>query len=102
MSLNKLKQILREHPDVAERTAQFLAGEPTTAEMERLMERTNLHLPESLLEEAEALVPRLAKVREYRSIRLSRAMVLRLAIERGLEVLRQQADEAEAQGGGDA
>jgi hypothetical protein len=99
MTLKKLIQILQDHPDVAERTAKFLASEPSTAEMESLMERVHLHLPDGLLEDADRLIPRLGRIREYQVMRLSRAMVLRLAIQEGLEVLRRKADEAERESG---
>jgi hypothetical protein len=96
-----IEQVLGEHPEAVGRTVSFLMGEPTVAEMEAFMERTNLHLPEELLEEADKLVPRLAHVRDYRLMRLSRAMVLRLAIQEGLEVLRRKAEAAEQREGGE-
>src|SRR5687768_2784492 len=94
-------QLVGEHPETMARTASFLMREPTVAEMEAQMERTNLHLPDSLLAEADELVPKLAKLRDYQLMRLSRAMVLRLAIQEGLQVLRKKVEAAEQREGGE-
>ena len=49
----------------------------------------HLHVPEHLLEEAQRLVPVLARDAELAVMgRMSRALVLRLALQKGLEVLK--------------
>ena len=95
----RLAAQLRQHPELATRTAQFLAGDPSVETMERLMTEplekpTQLRLPREALERAETLIPLLAQHPEFRALgRLSRATVLRLAVLHGLEVLEQRAGE---------
>ena len=90
---------LRQHPELATRTAHFLTGDPSVETMERLMTEplekpTQLRLPREALERAEMLIPLLAQHPEFRALgRLSRATVLRLAVLHGLEVLEQRAGE---------
>ncbi len=49
----------------------------------------HLHVPEYLLEEAQRLVPVLARNTDLALMgRMSRALVLRLALQKGLEVLK--------------
>jgi hypothetical protein len=89
----RLAAHLRRHPELATRTAHFLAGDPSVETMETLMTEplekpTQLRLPREALERAEALIPLLAKHAEFRALgRLSKATVLRLAVLHGLEVL---------------
>jgi hypothetical protein len=55
----------------------------------------HLQLPEHLLKEAERLVPVLAHQREFAVMgRMSRALVLRLALQQGLEVLKRTYESA--------
>jgi hypothetical protein len=95
----RLAAQLRQHPELATRTAQFLAGDPSVETMERLMTEplekpTQLWLPREALERAEPLIPLLAQHPEFRALgRLSKATVLRLAVLHGLEVLEQRAGE---------
>ena len=95
----RLAAQLRQHPELATRTAHFLAGDPSVETMERLMTEplekpTQLRLPREALERAETLIPLLAQHPEFRALgRLSRATVLRLAVLHGLEVLEQRAGE---------
>jgi hypothetical protein len=90
---------VRQHPELATRTAHFLAGNPSVETMERLMTEplekpTELRLPREALERAETLIPLLAQHPKFRALgRLSRATVLRLAVLHGLEVLEQRAGE---------
>jgi hypothetical protein len=92
----RLAEHLRQRPDLAARTAQFLAGNPSVQTMESLMTEplekpTQLRLPREALERAETLIPRLAEHPEFRALgRLSKATVLRLAVLHGLEVLEQR------------
>jgi hypothetical protein len=92
----RLAEHLRQRPDLAARTARFLAGNPSVETMEKLMTEplekpTQLRLPRDALERAETLIPLLAKHPEFRALgRLSKATVLRLAVLHGLEVLEQR------------
>ena len=93
----RLAAQLRQHPELATRTAHFLAGDPSVETLERLMTEplekpTQLRLPREALERAETLIPLLAQHPEFRALgRLSRATVLRLAVLHGLEMLEQRA-----------
>jgi hypothetical protein len=55
-----------------------------------MVQDVHLHVPEHLLKEAQRLVPVLARDPELAVMgRMSRALVLRLALQKGLEVLKQ-------------
>jgi hypothetical protein len=101
----RLAEHLRQRPDLAARTAQFLAGNPSVQTMETLMTEplekpTQLRLPRDALERAETLIPMLATHPEFRALgRLSKATVLRLAVLHGLEVLEQRVQRNAAQKG---
>jgi hypothetical protein len=88
---------LRQRPELATRTAQFLAGNPSVETMETLMvepfeKPTQLRLSRDVHERAEALVQVLAEDPELRALgRMSKTAVLRLAVLHGLEVLEQRA-----------
>jgi len=99
----RLTEHLRRQPELAERTARFLAGDPPIKTMERLMterleEPTHLRLPREVHLRAEALAQLLAEDPELRAVgRVSKTAVLRLAVLHGLEVLEQRArDKAKA------
>jgi hypothetical protein len=100
----RLAARLRQHPDLAARTAQFLAGDPPVPMMETLMSEpfeqpTHLRLPRDVHARAEALVPQLAEDPELRALgRMSKAAVLRLAVLHGLEVLEQRAQRRSKKG----
>jgi hypothetical protein len=87
---------LRQQPELAARTAQFLADNPSVAMMETVMvdpfeKPTQLRLPRDLLRRAEALVPVLAEDPELRALgRMTKTAVLRLALVHGLEALEQR------------
>src|SRR5919109_437958 len=89
----RLAARLRRRPDLAARTARFLADNPSAETMETLMvepfeKPTQLRLPRELLERAEALVPVLAEDPEVRALgRMTKTAVLRLAVLHGLEAL---------------
>jgi hypothetical protein len=93
----RLAERLRRRPELATRTAEFLAGNLSAETLETLMPEplekpTQLRLPREALERAETLIPLLAKHPEFRALgRLSKATVLRLAVLHGLEVLEQRA-----------
>ena len=93
----RLAEHLRQRPDLAARTARFLAGNPSVPTMETLMSEpfeqpTHLRLPRDVHERAAALVSQLAEDPELRALgRMSKTAVLRLAVLHGLEVLEQRA-----------
>ena len=58
-----------------------------------------VRLPESLLERADSLIPGLAELPDYQLWRLSRSAVLRLAIQKGLDVLEREVARAGKRGG---
>ncbi len=101
----RIATILREHPEVAERTARMLAHEPSTAALEGEMSEpetlempTVIKLPKSLLARADALKAKVAGNPEFQAIgRITRNAILRLAMVRGLEVLEEEyaADQAD-------
>lgn len=92
----RIATTLRAHPEVAERTARFLAGDPSVNTMETLMDEKlsipiQIRIPEDLLGRADALQVAIAKDPALRAMgRITRTAVLRLAILHGLEVLEQQ------------
>jgi hypothetical protein len=92
----RLAEHLRQRPDLAVRTAHFLAGNPSVETMETLMvepfeKPTRLRLSRDVHERAEALVQMLAEDPEVRALgRMSKTAVLRLAVLHGLEVLEQR------------
>jgi hypothetical protein len=99
----RLTAHLRQRPELAERTARFLAGDLSIETMERLMsepleEPAHLRLPQEVHRRAEALAQILAEDPELRALgRMSKTAVLRLAVVHGLEVLEQRArDKAKA------
>jgi hypothetical protein len=101
----RLAERLRQHPDLAARTAQFLAGNPPVPTMETLMSEpfeqpTHLRLPRDVHERAAALVAQLAEDPELRALgRMSKTAVLRLAVLHGLEVLEQRVQRQAAKKG---
>lgn len=46
-----------------------------------------IRLPQDLLDRADALIDRLSKLPEYRALRITRSVVLRLALDGGLGAL---------------
>jgi hypothetical protein len=102
---DRLTAHLRQRPDLAARTAQFLAGNPPVQMMETLMtepfeQPTHLRLPRDVHARAAALVQGLAEDPELRALgRMSKTAVLRLAVLHGLEVLEQRVRRHTAQKG---
>jgi hypothetical protein len=103
----RLAEHVRRRPDLAARTAHFLAGNPSVETMETMMvepfeKPTQIRLPRDVHERAAALVSRLAEDPELRAlgrIRMSKTAVLRLAVLHGLEVLEQRVQRHAAQKG---
>ena len=101
----RLAEHLRRQPDLAARTARFLADNPSVRTMETLMtepfeQPTHLRLPRDVHARAEALVERLAEDPELRALgRMSKTAVLRLAVLHGLEVLEQRAQRTRLRSG---
>jgi hypothetical protein len=92
----RLAEHVRRRPDMATRTAHFLAGNPSVETMETMMvepfeKPTQIRLPRDVHERAAALVSQLAEDPELRALgRMSKTAVLRLAVLHGLEVLEQR------------
>lgn len=92
----RLAEHVRRRPDLAARTAHFLAGNLSVETMETMMvgpfeKPTQIRLPRDVHERAAALVSRLAEDPELRALgRMSKTAVLRLAVLHGLEVLEQR------------
>jgi DNA invertase Pin-like site-specific DNA recombinase len=90
-ALAALDTLLTEHPEIRERTAAFLAGDPPTDDLETLMADNKgqpVKLPGELLNRIDSMVPRLERFPEIMAYgRVSRTAVIRLALTRGLQVL---------------
>jgi hypothetical protein len=101
----RLAEHVRRRPDLAARTAHFLAGNLSVETMETMMvgpfeKPTQIRLPRDVHERAAALVSRLAEDPELRALgRMSKTAVLRLAVLHGLEVLEQRVQRHAAQKG---
>lgn len=82
----RIAEIVRRSPEIAERTARFLAADPSLSQMEELMAEplrkpTQLRLPHEFPERADALLPEVAKDPELRIMgRVSKSALLHLAI----------------------
>jgi len=88
--LAKLRGLLDADPGLDERTRAMLAGEIPCPDLEEPMAHdaaVNLRLPQALLDRAEALVPALEADVKLQASRVTRAVVIRLALARGLEAL---------------
>jgi hypothetical protein len=90
-ALAELRRLVEEHPELRQRTAAFLAGDPTAEELAELQAaepaataRVELDLPREVLRRATALVPQ-ADPPEL-------ATVLRLAVLHGLAVLEERGE----------
>ena len=99
-NLAKLRDLLDADPGLDERTRAMLAGELDSPDLEEPMAHdaaVNLRLPRALLDRAEALVPALESDPKLQASRVTRAVVIRLALAKGLEALE---DECRAGEGG--
>jgi hypothetical protein len=91
--LHGIEAALEDHPEIGQRTAAFLAGEPSRAVMEDLMDdkldsTLVLKVHPSMLRRADALQSTLAASPQFQAMgRLTRSAVIRLAILKGLEAL---------------
>lgn len=107
----RIAEVLNLHPEIRQRTAAWLASEPTTEEMEVLivgdeekpnMQTLGIRIDQTTIDRADALQSFVATKPELRAMgRVSRASILRLAMLRGLEVLeadKAKAEKAEAKG----
>lgn len=98
-----LEALLAEHPEIRDRTAAFLAGEPTPEDLEALMAQRPgqpVKMPAELLDRIDSFVPRLEKYPEILAYgRVSRASVIRLALTKGLEALERDLDRRESKEG---
>ena len=87
-ALDQLRAILEAHPNVMERTARFLASEPTAATLEAIMadrRDTPVRIPNVLLDRADALIEPMEKHLDLLAYsRPNRASIIRLALGIGL------------------
>ena len=96
-ALATIRRTLREHPEVRERTAALLAGDPTTGDLDALQPQEEsmatqapltVRVPQALVDRLDALVPLLADAPELATqANVTRSDVLRLCVLRGLEAL---------------
>lgn len=96
-ALATIRRTLREHPEVRKRTAAFLAGDPTEADLDALCTQEEnmpvyapltVRVPESLVDRIDALVPLLGDAPELATAaNVTRSDALRLCVLRGLEAL---------------
>ena len=97
--LQKIERTLREHPEVAERTGRMLAGELACHDLEdeMSMDLVPIRLPAGVVARADALIEPMAADPKLAALgTVTKAVVLRVALVRGLEAL-----EAEYQAAGD-
>lgn len=88
----RLDQLLREHPELRERTAAMLAGKLSCPDLKEVapmpkatMRTIPVRLPPALIERLDALVPLAAGAAELATVgAVTRSDVLRLAVLRGL------------------
>jgi hypothetical protein len=91
--LKAIEETLANHPEIGERTAAFLASEPSRNTVDALRDDTLdytlvVKVHRSLLDRAEQLRPSLSASPQFQATgRLTRSAVIRLAILKGLEVL---------------
>lgn len=89
-----IRATLREHPEVAARTAAMFHADPSSPELHAMSETqtTPIKLPIALLERVDALLPRVEADPRLSALvgRRSRTALVRLAILRGLEILERE------------
>ncbi len=82
----RLKELLTQHPEIRERTFAALNGEIPMARNE---ESLTIRLDAALLDQLDKMVPVVAAMPEFAAVgKITRSMVARLAIMRGLEAMR--------------
>ena len=96
-ALATIRRTLREHPEVAGRTAALFAGDPTTGDLDALQPQEEsmatqapltVRVPQALVDRIDALVPLLGDAPELATAaNVTRSDALRLCVLRGLEVL---------------
>jgi hypothetical protein len=84
----RLKELLTAHPEIMERTFAALNEE---IPMGRIEQSLTIRVDASMVEQMDELVPVVAAMPEFAVVgRITRSTVARLAIMKGLEVLREQ------------
>ena len=103
----RLEDTLRKYPEVRERTADFLRGDPALADLEAIEmgERTDklVRIPLVLVEKADELIPHMqadpayqqmsvfdGHVTESQGVRVTQTAVIRAALAVGLDMLRER------------
>lgn len=99
-ALTTIRRTLDEHPEARERTAAFLAGDPTERDLDALRTQEDemptyspltVRVPTPLVARLDALVPQLADAPELAtSATVTRSDALRLCVLRGLEALEEE------------
>jgi len=96
-ALAELDRLVEEHPELTSAEAQERLSEALPAALEDQdmanKDEVFLRLPEGTLDRAEALIADIKKHPALQAARVSRALVLRLALLRGLDELEREAKE---------
>lgn len=92
LALQRARNLLQADPKLAERTRAYLAHLEDEEMADKDEDRpVTIRLPAELLARVEALEPKLQEGTHLRAVNVTRAVVLRLALLEGLDVLEQQA-----------
>ena len=91
-ALDRIELLLTEHPELRERTADYLSGELPGLEDTMGMRALTIRMPEDLLARAEELAERLQVAREADPLHegsrtATAADVIRVALRRGIDLL---------------
>jgi len=92
-ALDRIEKVLREHPEVAERTKNFFEGELPGGETDMpkrkkgdVMGQTFLRLPTAWLHELDELLPRLERA-SVAGVSVTASDVLRAVVREGIDAL---------------
>jgi len=97
-ALDRIEKVIKEHPEVRDRTMEFLAGElPAVEASMGTMKQIALWIPDRVLEEAEQMISRL-EGSEYGEVlgKVTRSDVCRIALVKGMKVLSKELPAASA------
>ena len=93
-NLDRIKKVLQENPSVAERTRDFLSGTMPGIELEdndmarsKPMRQVGMRIPVTIMEKAKELAERMESVEAFGGMVISTSSVLRMAMQKGIEVL---------------
>lgn len=91
-ALDQMESTLEKHPEIRERTAAYLAGELQAEE--DMPEMTTVKLPKELVKRADKLISFLQQTDVGHAVKVTRSVVIRVALGKGFELLEQEAAEA--------